>query len=102
MNGRLPTFGMGLERAVDTLGFVTVTKNCTINAFCVDNDGNIKYVAINNLEDLTNLHEPVFRDPKRDLPNIKACAITTFKRGFGGLNDYEKVEAIFNSLSPDL
>ena len=44
---------------MDKLGYVTVRKNCAINALCLDNDGNTKYIAINNLEDSKILHEPV-------------------------------------------
>ena len=98
---RLPSSEMDLQRAVDKLGYVTVTKNCTINAVCLDNDGNTMYVPINNLEDLKNLHKPVLRDPKPDLPNTKARPSTTFKRGFNVLKDDEKAEAMFNSLSPN-
>ena len=92
---------MDSKLAVDKIGYVTVTKNGTINSVSIDNDGNTKYVAISNLEDLKNLHKPVFRDPKPDLPNTKARASTTFQRGFNALKDDEKAEAMFNSLSHD-
>ena len=98
---RLPSFEMDLKLAVDKLGYVTVTKNCTINAVCLDNDCNTKYVAVNNLEDLKKLLKPVFRNPKPDHPDTKARASTTFERGFNVLKDDEKAEAMFNSLSPD-
>ena len=101
VNERLPSFEMDLKRAIDKLGYVTVTKNCAINVVCLDNDGNTKYVAINNLEDLKNLHNPFFRDPKSDHSITKARASTTFKRAFSALKDDEKAEAMFNSLSPD-
>ena len=101
VNERLPSSEMYLKRAIDKLGYVTVTKNCAINAVCLDNDGNTKYDAINNLEDLKNLHNPVFRDPKSDLSITKARAITTFKCAFSALKYDEKAEAMFNSLSPD-
>ena len=99
-NERLPSFVMDLKRAVDKPGYVTVTKNCAINAVCLDNNGNTKYVAINKLEDLKSLDNPVFRDPKSNLPNTKARATTTFKSAFSALKDDEKAEAMFNSLSP--
>ena len=60
-----------------------------------------KYFAINNLEDLRNLHNPVFRSPKPAFPNTKARASTTFNCAFSALKYDEKSEAMFNSLSPD-
>ena len=66
----------------------------------LDNDANTNYVAINNLEDLKNFLKPDFGHPKPNLPNNKACSSPTFKRGFNVLEDDEKTEAIFNSLSP--
>ena len=99
VNERLPSCEMDLICAADKFGYVTVTKNCTINAVFFDNDGNKKYVAINILEDLKK-HKPVFRDPKADLPITKTRASTTFKRGFNALKGDEKAEAKFNSYRP--
>ena len=83
---------MDLKPAFDKLGVVIVTKNCAINAVYLDNDGNTKYIAINNLEDLKKLHKTVLRDPKPDLSNTKARASTTFKQGFSALKDDEKLK----------
>ena len=101
MNERLPIFEMDLKHAADKLGYLTVIKNCVINAVCLGNDRNTKYAATNNFSDSKNLYNPIFRDPKSDLPNTKARASTNFKRAFIALKDDEKAEAIFNSLSPD-
>ena len=101
VNERLPGFEKDLKRAIDKFGYVTVTKNCAINAVFLNNDGNTKYVAINNLEDIKNLHNLVFRDPKSDLSITKARASTTLNFAFSALKDDEKVEAMFNSLSLD-
>ena len=53
---------LNFKRAVDKMGFVTVTNNCEISVVCTNDDGSVKYCKINKLEDLKNLRNTIYRE----------------------------------------